>query len=39
VLKVPFTCALNLAGPQAKAMNGVCLDQVGAKYKTDAVRQ
>jgi tetratricopeptide (TPR) repeat protein len=39
VLKVPFTCAFSLAGPQARNMNGVCLDQVGAKYKTDAVRQ
>ena len=39
VLRVPFTCTFNLAGPQARAMNGVCLDQVGAKYKTDAVRQ
>ncbi len=39
VLRVPFTCTFSLAGPQARAMNGVCLDQVGAKYKTDAVRQ
>jgi hypothetical protein len=39
VLKLPFTCAFSLAGPQARSMNGVCLDQVGTKYKTDAVRQ
>ena len=39
VLKLPFTCSFSLAGPQARSMNGVCLDQVGTKYKTDALRQ
>jgi hypothetical protein len=39
VLKVPFTCAFSLSSPQARGMNGVCLDQAGTKYKTDGVRQ
>jgi hypothetical protein len=39
VLRVPFSCTFNLAGTPPRGMSGVCLDQLGVKYKTDAVRQ
>jgi len=39
VLRVPFSCMFNLAGAPPSGMNGVCLDQVGIKYRTDAIRQ
>ena len=39
VLRQPFTCDFVVDARQSNVMNGFCTDQMGNKYKTDAVRQ
>jgi hypothetical protein len=39
VLRTAFRCILNVNDAQPNALNGVCLDHLGMKYRTDATRQ
>jgi hypothetical protein len=39
VLRASFRCILNLNDAQPNAMNGVCLDHLGTRYRTNATRQ
>jgi hypothetical protein len=39
VVRQPFTCTFNGVTAQSTSLSGVCLDQAGNRYKTDAVRQ